>query len=96
MVTVVTDGHNTIEGPRSNTAALEGTGVDDITMLTGVTGRKGFIDFTGLQGVKVAVYNAAGMYVRSLTPDADRFSIPAGPGVYVVKAGNRGVKVIVR
>ena len=96
VVTVVTDGHNTIEGPRSNTAALERTGVDDITMLTGVTGRKGFIDFTGLQGVKVAVYNAAGMYVRSLTPDADRFSIPAGPGVYVVKAGNRGMKVIVR
>lgn len=83
-------------GPMSNAAKVISLGIDDITLLTGVTGGDGVIIAEGLAGETIAVYDAAGMFIQLVEADRDHIEIPAQKGIYIVKAGNRGTKVMVK
>ena len=61
-----------------------------------VTSGRGFVELKGLEGNRVRVANAAGITVadREITAPTERISV--APGVYLVTAGRRTYKVIVK
>lgn len=82
-------------GPRSNTATLEGSMVDDMKDLTGVTGGAGYIRVTGLDGRTLSLYGTDGAHLRSVTIHGDDVTVPCEAGIYVAKCGNAYGKVLV-
>ena len=65
-------------------------------MASAVKGLTGAIEFTGLSGEKVAVYRTDGTLVGKYVITSESQSVPAAPGIYVVKAGKHAVKAAVR
>lgn len=61
-----------------------------------VSGRNGHIVVDGAAGLPVAVYTADGRAYASTVSASGRETINAAPGIYMVKAGNKIEKVIVR
>lgn len=83
-------------GPRSNAATLQGTWIDDIHDLRGVSGTKGAIIAEGLGGNVLAIYGTDGRHLRSVDVTSDNARIACEAGVYIVKCGNAIGKVLVR
>ena len=83
-------------GPLSNQLRLYAMGVDDLTDLQGVYGTEGAIIVKGHAGEKFALYTADGKYLRRLTLTEANQTVAAEPGIYIVKAGNAMVKVLVK
>lgn len=79
----------------SNIATIRLSGVDDVTgTVVEIRGGKGTITVKGAEGLDVQVYNAAGMTLYNLQPDAT-VTLTVEPGIYVVKVGPEAAKVIV-
>lgn len=74
--------------------SVDGSGVDGVSDNARVEGGKGHIDVLG-EGLAVTVWSADGMKVYGGLVNGYE-SIPAAPGVYVVRYGNRTVKVLVK
>lgn len=88
------DGFRT--GPASNRATLEGSGIDDLRALEGISAGKGFILVSGHEGETLSLYDASGRHLRQLavTAPSQRFQTEAG--VFIVKSGNALAKVMVK
>lgn len=61
-----------------------------------VSGNIGTIDITGAEGTALNVYAADGTAKVAMTADSEHVSIPVAPGIYIVKAGDRTFKTIVK
>lgn len=97
VTTYVKDENGKIHsGPKSNIASIYSSGVDDIVMLSGVTGGRGQITFSGHAGKQAAVYTADGKIANVINLTSDNHSEPMNAGVYLVKIGNSVVKLIVK
>lgn len=87
-----TNESNLSNGATILTASIGEVNADSIAI--SVRGRN--IVVSGAQGLSVGVYTPAGTCV-SVTPGADLTEIPvAAPGIYIVKAGTRVVKLMVK
>ncbi|MBD5311164.1 MAG: hypothetical protein HDS13_03225 [Bacteroides sp.] len=94
VTTVVTDAEgNLYEGPLSNAAFVDGSSVAEINSNLRIAGGRGNIYVIGATADNIAVYTADGK-LHSLTacPDGTA-TIPAEPGIYMVKAGKTVAKV---
>lgn len=96
VVVNVVLGDLTVEAPKSNTASVDPTGAEEITMLRGISGDRGKIIAVGHAGESLAIYDASGKFVAIRSVASDRESIPCDKGVFMVKAGNAYAKVIVK
>lgn len=96
VVTKVKRNGVTKSGARSDEAKLYSTLVDDLSQLEGVFGGHGLISVAGHEGETLALYNAEGKHLRQLVINSDRYQTEVEAGVYVVKAGNKIAKVVVR
>lgn len=83
-------------GALSNAAKVYALGVDDLTELQGVYGIKGGVLVQGHDGESFALYSSDGKFIRSTTLKTNNETITAEPGIYIVKAGNAMVKVLVK
>lgn len=83
-------------GPRSTEAVLYNSGINEIDNLDGIYTGKGYILAEGLDGTVLSIYGSDGKHIRQATVAGDSFQIPAEAGIYVVKAGNKVAKVVVK
>ena len=86
----------TYYGSRSTEAVLYSSDVKEIDFLDGIFSGTGFIRAEGLDGTVLSIYGSDGKHLRQVTVAGDSFQIPADAGVYVVKAGNKVAKVVVK
>lgn len=87
---------NTFLAPRSSELRLFSLGLNDVDALTSVTGGKGEILVSGLEGNDIDIYGADGKMLRRTTISDAKQSIKIDGGIYVVKCGNKIAKVVVR
>ncbi|MCM1290597.1 MAG: DUF6383 domain-containing protein [Prevotella sp.] len=83
-------------GPLSNAAVVYAAGLDDLTDLEGVYGTVGGVLVQGHAGEEFALYTADGKYMRQMKLTNDNQTVAVAPGIYIVKAGNAMVKVLVK
>lgn len=77
------------------TAGMSGIG-NISAAAVGIRGGNGLITVENASGLAVSVFTPAGHTVATLTPDSDRATIAAAPGLYIVQAGTTVRKVIVK
>lgn len=81
----------------SNEASVEDAALDGVTLgAVTVTGRRGYIEVNGADGLRVTVVGADGRLMADVKATSQTAAIPMGQGVYVVKAGDTVAKVVVR
>lgn len=98
VYTLVRNEEGTFRSPASNDCKPVLAGIDGIgTDLTGgyVASGKGVIVIGNLAGTEAAIYAADGKLIRVVNVAGDRDTISIEPGVYIVKAGGRAVKLMV-
>ena len=82
------------ESMPSNRAIV--SGVEDVLVYLEIAGKTGEIVCRNIESDSVEVYSLDGKLVRSVTVDSDEIHIKVEAGVYMVKAGEYTVKVIVK
>lgn len=90
--------YNEGAGSLSNTATIVygQSGLDSLEASQAVATGKNLIVVRGFEGQTVTVSTADGKVVANGKADSDRETISVPAGVYVVKAGSKSVKVIVK
>jgi len=85
------------ESAPSEAFILNSSGIDlTETESIGISGGHGHILITGANGLHVEIYRTDGVTMYASTANADSLRIPAATGIYLVKAGGKTVKVVVR
>lgn len=95
VTNVSTDGEY-FEGPLSNPAFVDGSGVGELEAGQFIGGGKGKILVGGAAGKNLTIYDIDGRVILSSSVNADRMSIPCEAGIYMVRLEEATVKVIVR
>lgn len=74
-----------------------GTGVEEVIASSELTaiGGEGYIEIAGLAG-EAAVYDTGGARMAAVTLDGSAQRVSMAPGLYVVSAGGKSVKVMVK
>lgn len=77
---------------------VRGTSVEGVadTPAGAVAGGIGMISFAGFNGETAGIYTPDGRNIASVRVDSDLFRFSLDKGLYIVRAGSRSVKVIVR
>lgn len=94
VTTVVVDNEgNLYEGPISNAAFIDGNSVNEVNSTLRIAGGRGNIYVLGATSDNIAVYTADGKLYSSNRCAEGTATIPAEPGIYIVKTGNIVAKV---
>ncbi|MDE5653859.1 MAG: choice-of-anchor J domain-containing protein, partial [Muribaculaceae bacterium] len=96
VVTNVYDGEYRFQGPLSNPASVDGSGVNELEGGRFVGGGKGRILVGGAEGVACRIFDAEGRTINVATISSDRQVFIVDAGIYLVQLGDDTVKVIVR
>lgn len=84
------------EGSKSNLILVGITGVDDMAVLKGISGGKNEISIQGYEGKEIMVFDMKGQLVDIFTAESDSIHRPCQSGIYVVTAGGRFAKILVK
>lgn len=89
-------GEGVYTSPRSNAAHVEASGIDDMTLNGAIGAGRGFIFVGGHEGETIEVFTADGKRVTRVASASDREEIRLDAGVYTVRVGALGTKVLVK
>lgn len=95
VIPKLSDGSFGLEGNKAQVDPKSTEGVDDINMTQGIYGGQGFVAVVGYEGETVVVAAADGkVYFNAVAENNEKVAVPAG--IYVVKAGKKVAKVVVK
>lgn len=89
------DGNSGV-GPMSNIVEVTSSGVNVLDTLEGVSGGKGEIIVSGHDGERISVYSSDGKRVDSFNAVGNSCRRSASAGVYIVMAGKKSAKIMVK
>ena len=93
VVVVYDEGESTL----SNTVVVEASGIESIASASvGIAADKGAVVVTGTEGLNVSIVNAAGLTLHNAVATGSTVRVSVLPGVYVVKAGTKVAKLVVK